>query len=238
MIGYGSLSCSFFFFPFLCSPSLTLLWIIDQLHRQSRHCQTHFLPVLGLQMPPDKYHVKSGRSGESAAVVLTSYYYFKSRKYTFPSTSLPQQKPTQAYANTPWALVTYPFLWLLLNNVKHFHIGAQMRLWWKMESVPEQPVAAPQPRTCMINTSNNNNSPSSSTCQWALAPHADVRVRRGAAGAGCWGVLVGVGGFEGELAFACIVPKILTELRMNTQALPPPSWLIHQTALASWIPEA
>lgn len=47
-----------------------------------------------------------------------------------------------------------------------------------------------------------------------------------------------VGGFEEELALACIVPKILPELRMNTQALPPPSWLIHQTALASWIPEA
>lgn len=213
----------FSFLPFFAfSLSLTLLWIIDQLHRRSRHCQTHFLSVLRLKRPPDKYHVKTGRSGGSAVVVLVNsahliLYFSKSRKCTFPSTSLLQEKPTQAFTNTSWALVIYPFLWLLLNNVKHFHIEAQMRLRLKIESVPEQPVAAPQPRTYMINTSNNNNSPSSSTCQWTLAPHADVHVRHGGGGVGWW-VLPG---FEEKLAFACIVPKILTELlRMNTQALP------------------
>lgn len=65
-------------------------------------------------------------------------------------------------------------------------------------------------------------------------PYADVHVH-GTAGMAGGGV---VGGFKEELALACIVPKILTELCMNTRALPPPSWLIHQTALASWIPEA
>lgn len=52
---------------------------------------------------------------------------------------------------------------------------------------PSSPsVAVAQPRTCMINTSNNNNSPSSSTCQWAL--RCARAARRGRVGGGCWRV--------------------------------------------------
>ena len=111
-----------------------------------------------------------------------------------------------------------------LNNVKHLHKGTQMSCWLTIESVPEQPITEPLNPTYawLIHQTTSILLP---------LPLVSERARHACTHAPA-------NPLTHTHAHRHNVSKILTGLRMNTQKLPPPSWLIHQTALASWIPEA
>lgn len=105
----------------------------------------------------------------------------------------------------------------LLNNVKHLHNGTQMSLWLKIKSTPKQPIAeALSPAYAwLIHQTTSILLPlplvNEHTHTHCMQAHAHTWVQ---------------------------CTQILTGLCMNTQTLPPPSWLIHQTELVSWVPEA
>lgn len=132
--------------------------------------------------------------------------------------------------------------YFLLNNVKHLHKGTQMSLWLKIESVPKQPITAPLSPTyawlihqttsillprLLVNENTHAHTPTHTSHSKQTNSCTQSRTHA------CTDTSAYT---PTHTQTQCT--QILTGLLMSTQRLPPPSWLIHQTALASWIPEA
>jgi len=118
-----------------------------------------------------------------------------------------------------------------LNNVKHLHKGTKMSHWLKIESVPGQPIIEPLNLTYawLIHQTTSILLPLPLVNEHTHA-HIHPHTHRTGKHMHTWA--------SPPMHTQTQCTQILTGLRMNAQTLPPPSWLIHQTALASWVPEA